>query len=218
MHSLKPEDFIKYPKIQSLYKRDDRGKFTDEYSMDEFAYLKDNQWVGTEKIHGTNTRLCYDSATGEKHILGRGNNTQMPYPLYRSLQEVLQGISFEVEFLGAERVILFGEGYGKGIQKPGKRYRSEGPGFILFDIWIDGWWLKREDIESISHELSIPVVPKVFTRTLKEAESIVKKGFKSSVAEDSTLNAEGLVLFPKVPLFTRMGNRIMTKLKTEDYK
>ena len=40
-----------YPKIQSIYKRDDKThKFLEgQYSLPEFEYLKDNKWAATEK-------------------------------------------------------------------------------------------------------------------------------------------------------------------------
>jgi len=50
---------IKYPKIQSVFKRDPKThKFIiGEYSTPEFEYLKDCIWIGTEKIDGTNIRV-----------------------------------------------------------------------------------------------------------------------------------------------------------------
>ena len=45
-----------YHKIQSVFKRDPNTKFKTllegEYSIPEFEYLKDNEWVFTEKVDG----------------------------------------------------------------------------------------------------------------------------------------------------------------------
>lgn len=217
-YMMEPENFPKYPKINSLYKRDDRGNFTSTFSQEEFEYLYENKWIGTEKIHGTNIRLAWDSETGERHILGRGNNTQIPYPLGKVLNNIIHSVPFEEQFATANKVVLFGEGFGKGIQKPGADYRADGPDFILFDIWIDGWWLKREDVEHLGNQFNLGVVPLRFQGTLKQAENLVKGGLVSTVAENHKLPAEGLVLFPEVPLRTRKGDRVITKLKTEDYR
>lgn len=46
---------------------------------------------------------------------------------------------------------------------------------------------------------------------------MVKAGFTSPIAEDTTLIAEGLVLRPKVQLFNKRGERIMVKIKYRDY-
>ena len=43
-----------YHKINSVFKRDERGNFIEEYADDVFEYLKDNVWVFTEKVDGTN--------------------------------------------------------------------------------------------------------------------------------------------------------------------
>ena len=48
---------IQYHKIQTVFKRDPETKFKTllmgEYSLPEFEYLKNNEWVFTEKIDGT---------------------------------------------------------------------------------------------------------------------------------------------------------------------
>ena len=47
-----------YHKIQTVFKRDPetnhRTLLEGQYSMPEFEYLANNQWVFTEKIDGTN--------------------------------------------------------------------------------------------------------------------------------------------------------------------
>jgi hypothetical protein len=48
--------------------------------------------------------------------------------------------------------------------------------------------------------------------------TIVKNGFKSPIAENVDLNAEGLVLRPLVQFSNRMGERVIVKIKTCDYK
>ena len=50
-----------YHKIQSVFKRDiANGKIIEgKYSLPEFEYLKDNQWVFTEKVDGTNIRIIW---------------------------------------------------------------------------------------------------------------------------------------------------------------
>ena len=48
--------YKEYPKIQSIFKRDENThKFIDGvFSLPEFEYLKDNLWIWTEKIDGRN--------------------------------------------------------------------------------------------------------------------------------------------------------------------
>ena len=55
-----------YHKIQSVFKRDpatNHKRFLmGEYSLPEFEYLANNEWVATEKIDGTNVHQAYTSS------------------------------------------------------------------------------------------------------------------------------------------------------------
>lgn len=110
-------------------------------------------------------------------------------------------------------VCFYGEGYGPKIQTGGK-YRSD-QSFVLFDIWINGWWLKRPDVESIASQLGIKIVPIIGHGRLTEMIEFVRKGFKSTWGD---FEAEGIVARPCVELHSRSGDRIITKLKCKDFK
>ena len=205
---------IEYHKIQSVFKRDEKThKFIEgEWSLPEFEYLKDNQWTMTEKIDGTNIRIGWIPEVGI-NIGGRTDNAQIPTFLYQKLterftKEKLMGLFPETS------VMLCGEGYGAKIQKGGGNYISSGVDFILFDVKIDDWWLKREDVEDIAEKLGIQVVPIIHTGTIGEGISSVKSGVPS---EFGSFEAEGLVLKPIVELKSRNGHRIITKLKHRDF-
>lgn len=114
--------------------------------------------------------------------------------------------------------IIFGETYGKGMQKPGSRYCKDRLKFICFDIKIGNVWLKRDAVEDICNKLGIDVVPYLGEITLDEAIAMVKMGFPSQVSEDTTLEAEGIVLRAPLGLLDRMGRRIITKVKTKDFR
>jgi len=211
---------MKYPKIQSIFKRDKNGSFTDEYSSDEIAYLSKNMWMGTEKIHGTNIRLSF-SHTGKRSVQGRGNNSEIPHFLNEKLWTIVNAIPFE-DYLtksadGYPDIVIYGEGYGPGIQDVGKRYADE-PSFIAFDININGYWLNAASFQTFTMDLNVPRVPMIFRGTLADAIKDVRKGFTSTIAKDKTLIAEGYVLKPLVPMYDNRGNRIITKVKYEDFR
>jgi hypothetical protein len=111
-------------------------------------------------------------------------------------------------------MVLYGEGYGVKINKKGKYYISDGVDFILFDINIDGYWLRRESIEDIASKLGIDVVPIIGKGTLKEAVELARVGFRSGFGD---FMAEGIVLRPEVDLISQSGNRIITKIKHKDF-
>ncbi len=221
---------MKYPKINSLYKRYTSGSFRNqlidgrdsafpEFSTDEFELLYATQfpWTGTEKIDGTNIRLNFLNS-GEDYIYGRSDNAQIPSFLLIKLMEIRTRMRVEIPkiFDDFVELIFFGEGYGAKIQKGGENYISDGVDFILFDINIDGIWLRRDSIEDIAKKLDLDVVPVVFEGSLKFAEERVKAGFDSVVSQN-TQKAEGMVLTPVTGFLDRIGNRIITKIKTKDY-
>ena len=81
---------------------------------------------------------------------------------------------------------------GMKIQKGGGRYIKDEVSFILFDVKIDKWWLRRPDIEEIAGDLAIKVVPVIGYMTFEEAIEYVSNGYKSLIAEDTTYALNGI--------------------------
>ena len=145
----------KYPKIQTVYLRDPDNKYKTllegQYAMPEFEYLKDNEWYFTEKIDGTNTRVMWHGIMPGAETLtfhGRSDKAQIPPFLLDKLQGIFHKDRFSEVFEEPTNVCLYGEGYGARIQKGGGDYIPDGVDFILFDVKIEDWWLKREDGQS----------------------------------------------------------------------
>ena len=209
-----------YHKIQTIFKRDmtNNGKMIiGNFSLPEIEYLKDNQWVFTEKIDGTNIRVMWDG----KNVTfgGKTDNAQMPVFLLYKLQELFEGTAKKKlfkEFFDYEnpQVCLYGEGYGAKIQKGGGNYIKDGVDFILFDVKIGDWWLQRKDIEEIAEKFNIKVVPIIGEGTIDDMIEKVKSGFDS---QWGNFKAEGIVAKPKIELKSRRGDRIVTKLKYRDF-
>lgn len=211
------EDFVvrKYPKIQSVFKRDGNGFFTDKFSTPEFEYLYRNEWVGTEKIDGTNIRVHWRANDWSVDIRGRTDNAQIPPHLMERLQQLFGDGQRLKDVFGDTTATLYGEGFGNKIQKVGKQYLGEDVDFILFDVQIGRMWLRYSDVTDIADRTGIRVTPVVFEGTLEEALDVVASGFDSTIG---TAKAEGLVLKPSVNLLARNGERIITKLKTKDFE
>lgn len=219
-----------YQKINTLFKRDEDGVIIpEELTCPEFEYLKDCKWECTEKIDGTNIHcdIFSDGTDYRIDICGRTEKAVIPSHLMAHLLKpfsrtaILQVFSEQLANATPEapfQASIYGEGYGQKIQKCGKDYISNDVGFILFDIRVGRWWLSREACEEIAGKLGVSIVPLVGYMTLKEAIHYVDKGFKSSVAENADLQAEGLVLKTPNGLLDRSGLRIITKLKTCDFE
>lgn len=208
-----------YHKIQTIYKRDmtNKGKIIiGEYSLPEFECLKDCQWVFTEKVDGTNIRVIWDG----KNIVfgGKTDKAQIPVKLLYVLQSLFEGTTNKqkmIDIFGTEdNICLYGEGYGESIQKDGKNYIQDGVGFVLFDVKIGNWWLERNNIEDIAKKLGLKVVPIIGEGNLSKMVNLVENGFLS---QWGNFIAEGIVAKPKTELFTRKGERIITKIKHKDF-
>ena len=213
-----PKKSWKYHKIMSIYKRNkDTGDFIiGEYSTPEIEFLWNNKWEFTEKIDGTNIRIKWDGKTVE--IAGRSDNAQLPVPLIQKLDELfktLDAMTKLKEVFGNEEdleVILYGEGFGGKIQS-GSLYGEQD--FVLFDVVINGMYLQRHNVNDIAEKLKIQRVPILGQGTMDEAIEMCKKGFNSKWGD---FIAEGIVARPvDTELFSRRGDRIITKIKYKDF-
>jgi hypothetical protein len=207
-------EFPEYHKINSLYKRDQDGKFLTEWSDDTFGYLYDTSWLFTEKVDGTNIRIGYDHETGAAQIGGRTERAQVPAHLLEALFPIVDDVVRLGPDLFSADVVLYGEGYGPKIQQGGGNY-GDVARFVLFDVLIGGFWLRRQDVEGIAGNLGLRTVPLLMVSSLRDAEKITAEGFDSTWG---SFPAEGMVGVPTTPLRNRRGDRVITKLKTKDYK
>lgn len=205
----------KYHKIKTVFLRDPNNHYKTllegQYALPEFEYLKDNLWVFTEKIDGTNIRVMWDG--GLLTWGGRTDNAQMPTFLFTKLQGLFSAERFQ-ELYPETPMCLYGEGYGARIQKGGGNYIPTGVSYILFDVRIDDTWLERHNVEDIAEKLGIDIVPIIGEGTLQDGIELVRKGLESTFGD---FPAEGLVMRPKVALMNRLGHRVITKIKHKDF-
>lgn len=202
-----------YPKIQTLYERDERNVIIPgEWSVPEFGYLADAPWRWTEKVDGTNIRLHWNGETVT--VGGRTDEAQVPAPLLRNLEPLLLPERWREVFPDADDVTVYGEGYGAKIQKGGM-YRPD-QAVIVFDVLVGRWWLGEDNVASVASALGLDTVPWQFTGSLEEAWERIVAGRLTSAWPDARI--EGLVGRPTVDLFNRRGERIMAKAKVKDWQ
>ena len=209
-------EIIEYTKIPNIFKRETFGKnklIEGEYSSLELEYLKDNLWEFTEKVDGASQRIIWDGYRVE--FRGRTDKSDIPTHLMAKLEELFGGESKEEIFeqtFGKKEVILFGEGFGEKIQKGGGLY---GPvNFILFDVYIGGYWLDRKAVADIASKFGIDRVPPIFIGNLESGVNFIKTHPKSRLRD---AEMEGIVGRPLVQMFSRTGERIMVKIKCRDF-
>lgn len=203
-----------YDKISGVFLRDLTTKkvIIGEYSKPEFKLLENVTWVGTEKIDGTNIRIIWDGYSikiaGRTEKSSFQGNKLLPY-----LESKFNCPEIFEQIFGEKSVILFGEGYGEKIQ--GNYLGKDGVSFILFDVFVNGNYLNREDVEDIAQKMNLDVVPIRMKGTLKELVELVENDMKSELNEN--VIAEGLVARPEIELKSNSG-RIITKIKYKDLK
>lgn len=207
-----------YHKITTLWKREDKSPHNmlpGTFANPEFDLLSKVDWVATEKVDGTNIRVIWDGH--DVFIGGKTNNAQIPALLLKRLEEMFLGEANEQKFeelFGDTMVCIYGEGYGKKIQKGGGNYSKDSNEFVAFDVKVGNIWLKMDSVEDISKKLDIDVVPVVYEGSIYAISDMVEAGFKSSWGD---FLAEGVVARPKIELNNRMGQRVIAKLKHRDF-
>ena len=230
-----------YPHIDTCFKRDmdKQSPFyncirPDEPLVDpvfDWARKENIKFECTEKVDGTNMSIyivpMLDVETGEisgykMEVHGKTTKAQLNQKLIDNIYqkwplELFLIVFFKDGVLPRDTIILYGEGYGAGIQKGGN-YIKDDVDFRLFDIQIGRFWLERDALEDIASKLSMDIVPVIGYMTINEAIEYVKKGFKSTISQNKDYDAEGLVLKMPFGLLKRNGGRIMTKIKTCDFR
>jgi hypothetical protein len=204
-----------YTKIQTIWKRDEKGiVIPGEYSIPEFAYLAYNKWNWYEKVDGTNIRLHWN---GEKVAVGgRTDAAQIPSILLMNLVNngLMDSSVWKSMFPDCNDVTVCGEGFGAGI-RAGGNYSQEQQ-FIVFDVRVGEWWLRRKDINNVAKGLNLEVVPSVGEFTLAQAWPLMGSPMLTSHWPEARI--EGIVGKPLAEMFTRKGERLLAKIKVADYE
>ncbi len=205
---------MEYPKIETLFDRDaDFKVMPDKLRNPSYGIIK--TWQFTEKIDGTNIRMIWQD--GKLRFGGRTGNAQLPADLIQHLYEIVD-VSKLKEIFPETSAIIYGEGYGAGIQKGGAY--SETKQFVVFDVLVDKWWLNWDNTCDVANKLGLETVPYLGEWSLEEGIDFVKKGFDSLLANTHTgeiIPAEGIVGRTCETLYDKKFNRMIIKLKTKDF-
>ena len=222
---------MKYHKINALYNRWRKdldpietlplnkkyGDFKDgEFAQSEFEYLFNNQWIWSEKLDGTNIRIYanwseqYGIHTFE--VKGKDENSSTPKDLLEWIKNwIYENSQIVSDLFAAEDIVLYGEGVGTKIQKVGHNFGSQH--FKLFDVYINGFWLQKDDVLDIANKLSLDT-PITWIGTIQDAIDKVKT---LPVSSFGNFTIEGYVGQPIVRLNDAKQKRIVTKIKVCDF-
>lgn len=211
-----------YHKIETLYERDEKSfRLKPELVLKNPVYGSINSWVWTEKVDGTNIRVIWKN--GEVSFGGKTDNAQIHADLIKWMYENITPVKLGAAFPDGNDVVIYGEGYGPGIQKGGGLL-ADHKRIIVFDVFVidsvnsrlGGWWLNDQNMRDVAAKIGLDAVPLVGEFSLAEATYIVKAGLKSRL-NGGQAAAEGLVGRPIEALFDKKGQRLIVKLKTKDF-
>lgn len=214
-------DIPEYPKIETLFDRNDKFKvMLDKIRLPEFEAIK--HWHVTEKIDGTNFRIAL-RPDGQMFIGGRTDKAQLNPKLVKKADSIFtpeclkKALWIENESV-RPLIVLFCEAYGCNIQHGGNYNKDYN--FRIYDVLVEHIWLKWDSVKEITEKICIKTVPDLGVFELDDAISYIVNKPKSIVAREESGKEylmEGIVAKSEPLMLTRMGKRIIWKLKVNDF-
>jgi hypothetical protein len=212
---------VEYPKIDNLFNRDpDTHKTPSDLGFRAEGVEQIGRWLVTEKIDGMNMRVVWEPDTlAAPAIYGRTDRAQIPGDLLALMQEtfthdaLIEAFRDEADQI-PERVVLFGEGFGAGIQSGG--HYGPTKQFRLFDVVVNGSWLSWANVTDVAEKLGIETVPVLHEEASLDYVQVLAEDGASSLLGDGHPKVEGVIARTDPYLFTQRGNRVMFKAKVKD--
>lgn len=187
-------------------------KYTDIENLLNFPNIlyEKEAVVISEKIHGTNFRAgCIngDFMVGTKNV--RRKESENP-DIYWQIGRMFNLPTITKTIMG--NVILYGEIYGKGIQK--LWYGEPRPTVRFFDVSINGKFLDFFDFTEFCMKYHLPVAPTIAINTPWK-ESL--KEFANKNSTIATHIREGIVIKPMKERYDAHIGRVIFKHINKDY-
>ncbi|MDH6114024.1 RNA ligase (TIGR02306 family) [Kitasatospora sp. MAP12-15] len=193
------------------------------------AFEPGEQVVLTEKLHGSCCLLTYHAGSGAVQVSSKGIGAQGlalkedPVNLYwRAVRaHGVPVVAAELaERLGAERVGIFGEVFGAGVQDLGygASGRAELPGYAVFDVSavIDGQLHWLDAAELLTGRL--PLVPQLWSGPFDTATVLALADGRETVSGRQLHLREGVVIRPVVERHSfTLGGRAIAKVVSGAY-
>jgi RNA ligase (TIGR02306 family) len=190
--------------------------------------------VATEKIHGT---ACLYTLTPDGEFVsskgfgakGLGLRRDEKNLYWRAVlgHRVPEAAAKLAAIFGAERVGIFGEVFGQGVQDLayGAKATAELPGYAVFDVSFSdasgaARWVDAEELEGVLAGLSVrlPVVPTLYTGPYDEAALVALAEGRETVSGASAHLREGIVVRPaRERRSDVVGSRAIGKLVSDAY-
>lgn len=189
--------------------------------------------VATEKIHGTACLYTLVAGSGEEYVSSKGQGARS-LALVRSEANlywravIAYGVGKAARALaerfGADRVGVFGEVFGAGVQDLayGESGRGERPGYAVFDVRLDvdgeRRWIDAADLPALLAEVDLPPIPVVYEGPYEESALFdAASGTETWSGSDLHLR-EGVVVRPALDRYSEvLGGRAVAKFVSDAY-
>jgi RNA ligase (TIGR02306 family) len=187
--------------------------------------------VATEKVHGT--ACLFSLVNGEPFVSSKGFGAKRlaiahnPANLYwRTIEAygVPAAAARIGELFGTERVGVFGEVFGAGVQDLayGANGKGERPGYAVFDVAVerDGVvrWLDSGELAEVLAKVELPAVPRLYDGPYDEAALMELATGRETVSGTAAHLREGLVVRPARERYSGItGGRAIAKFVSAAY-
>lgn len=190
--------------------------------------------VATEKIHGTaclytrtpDGEFVSSKGFGAKNLALKRDEKNLYWRAVLG-HRVPEAAAKLAAIFGAERVGIFGEVYGQGVQDLGygAKAGAELPGYAVFDVSFSDAtgavrWVDAEDLAGVLAGLSVrlPTVPRLYAGPYDEAALIALADGRETVSGTAAHLREGLVVRPARERRSDVtGSRAIGKLVSDAY-
>jgi len=215
-------DFTKYTKFSSPFVKDEKFFNTKELTQQ----LPKGKWILTEKIDGANIRIIItkpdEEGNREIHI---GSRKLILNPSDKSSGQFLDCLK-EVNLHKLKEyfqdinstIVIYGEGYGAGIQKGG--IYSAIKDFRVFDVRIGLAYQDFSYVEKVCIDNQLNLVPIFGNADVVDYDGCILNlmNFKETLIKDGTGGKpEGLVYKFEPVLLNKYGERLLFKIKFKDF-
>lgn len=210
--------FVRYTDIENLRNYPD-------------LFQEGEEVVITEKIHGTNCRVGWlpnEEMDGSVLVAG-SHNLQRKKPendegyeshLYWYPLGYIDGVYELFRHLNATRsykqIILFGETYGRRVQKSHDYGAVTGLQFRAFDLYADGRYLDYNDKQALFNDFDIPSVPFLYRGSFS-LDKVRELSSGQTTIDGATHIREGVVVTPAKERRDPAVGRVILKYVSDEY-
>lgn len=191
-------NFLKYPSIENHY----QAKFIAMF-LTNYTELKDETFIIMEKIHGANIQI---KITKDAYKVGKRNSFMKPTDSFYGLLDfvennfldAIKGIqnAWKSFCYPVESITLYGEYFGKGIQKG--VYYGESKYIRFFDYRINNILQVQRNFLEFAKRFGLPIVPEIAIVQGLENALNFNTEFNSKISPEVILDniCEGVVIKP----------------------